>query len=65
MRAFVVRVILLTAVYLLVLSSRDWRDAVVGAVLASAMLVGTRAFRQTDRLYPLHFRFGRLVAFFP
>ncbi|MFM9107843.1 MAG: hypothetical protein ACKOWF_14215, partial [Chloroflexota bacterium] len=49
MTGFLLRVVGLTAVYLLVLSSRDWRDAALGALLAAAMLAVTRSFRQVGR----------------
>lgn len=65
MSAFILRVALLTAVYMLVLASHEWQDAVVGAVLATLVLAGTRAFRQTDRVSQRSFDLRTLIAFVP
>lgn len=62
---FLIRVALLTAIYLLVLASHDWRDALTGAALATLLLLGTRIFRKTDRLSSTPITVGRLIAFFP
>jgi multisubunit Na+/H+ antiporter MnhE subunit len=62
---FIVRVALLTVVYLLVLASRDWQDAVVGAALAIPVLAVTHRFRQTDRVSQRQLTIGTMIAFFP
>jgi len=49
MTGFLLRVAGLTSIYLLVLASRDWRDALLGAALSAAMLLVTRTFRRSGR----------------
>jgi multisubunit Na+/H+ antiporter MnhE subunit len=60
-----VQVLLLTTVYLLVLASSDWRDAVIGVLLSFMVLAVTASFRKTGDVAPRPMGIRRIVRFFP